>query len=55
MAKKKRELVGAERDEVRGGVRGRRGIPSGSATEMFDLIEPFADYGFTAAHACAYG
>jgi len=23
--------------------------------ELFDLIEPFADYGFPAAHACAYG
>ena len=25
------------------------------AKELFDLIEPFADYGFPAAHACAYG
>ncbi len=25
------------------------------ARELFDLIEPFADYGFPAAHACAYG
>ena len=24
------------------------------AVEIFDLIEPFADYGFPAAHACAY-
>jgi len=25
------------------------------AAEMFDMIVPFADYGFNASHACAYG
>src|SRR5207302_3414458 len=25
------------------------------ARQLFDQIEPFADYGFAAAHACAYG
>ncbi len=25
------------------------------ATEVFELMEPFADYGFNASHACAYG
>ncbi len=25
------------------------------ATNLFDLIVPFADYGFNASHACAYG
>ncbi len=24
-------------------------------TDLFDLMEPFADYGFNASHACAYG
>jgi DNA polymerase-3 subunit alpha len=24
-------------------------------TDVFDLMEPFADYGFNASHACAYG
>jgi DNA polymerase-3 subunit alpha len=31
-----------------------RGYPRRKAEEIFDLIEPFADYGFPAAHACAY-
>ncbi len=31
------------------------GYPTRLAEDVFDLIEPFADYGFPAAHACAYG
>jgi DNA polymerase-3 subunit alpha len=54
MAKKKRELVGAERGRfVQGCV--AQGHPERLAKELFDMIEPFADYGFPAAHACAYG
>ena len=54
MAKKKRELVGAEREKFVAGCR-RQGHPDSLGKELFDLIEPFADYGFPAAHACAYG
>jgi DNA polymerase-3 subunit alpha len=54
MAKKKRELVGAEREKFVAGCRAQ-GHPDRLGKELFDLIEPFADYGFPAAHACAYG
>jgi DNA polymerase-3 subunit alpha len=54
MAKKKRELIGAERERfARGCV--EQGHSERLAKDLFDLIEPFADYGFAAAHACAYG
>ena len=33
----------------------RSGRDRGSAEGMFEYIEPFADYGFNASHACAYG
>ena len=32
-----------------------RGHDRRSAEGMFEYIEPFADYGFNASHACAYG
>jgi DNA polymerase III subunit alpha len=53
MAKKKRELVGAERERFVSGCVAQ-GHPEKLAKELFDRIEPFADYGFPAAHACAY-
>jgi DNA polymerase-3 subunit alpha len=31
------------------------GYPARLATDIFELMEPFADYGFNASHACAYG
>src|SRR5205823_3843473 len=31
------------------------GYPERLAQDVFDLIVPFADYGFNAPHACAYG
>ena len=31
------------------------GTPSRLGEDLFDLMEPFADYGFNASHACAYG
>jgi DNA polymerase-3 subunit alpha len=31
------------------------GYPDRLATHLFELMEPFADYGFNASHACAYG
>ena len=54
MGKKKRELVGAERSGSSTGC-AAQGHPERLAEELFELIEPFADYGFNAAHACAYG
>ena len=54
MAKKKRELIGMEREKFVAGCL-RAGHTDRLAKELFDLIEPFADYGFPAAHACAYG
>ena len=54
MAKKKRELIGQEREKFLAGCLAA-GHPDRLAKELFDLIEPFADYGFPAAHACAYG
>jgi DNA polymerase III subunit alpha len=54
MAKKKRELIGRERETFVAGCVAQ-GISDRLAVDLFDLIEPFADYGFPAAHACAYG
>ena len=54
MSKKKRELIGREREKFTEGCTGQ-GYPAKTAKTVFDLIEPFADYGFPAAHACAYG
>ena len=54
MGKKIREKVAAQRDKfVAGAV--ARGHDRRSAEGMFEYIEPFADYGFNASHACAYG
>src|SRR5207249_237936 len=52
MAKKKRELVGAERERFVAGCI-EQGHSGKLAKDLFDRIEPFADYGFPAAHACA--
>ncbi len=54
MAKKKRELIGQERVKFLSGCLAA-GHTDRLAGDLFDLIEPFADYGFPAAHACAYG
>ena len=54
MSKKKRELIGAEREKFAAGC-AEQGYSERLAKELFDQIEPFADYGFPAAHACAYG
>ena len=48
MGKKKRELVGAERESSCPGAVAQ-GHPEKLAEELFDLIVPFADYGFNAA------
>jgi DNA polymerase-3 subunit alpha len=53
MGKKIREeLVPHRNTFVRGAV--GRGYTERLAQDIFDLIVPFADYGFNASHACAY-
>ena len=50
-----RELIAHEREKFVEG-RGRARLREQRAAEdMFDMIEPFADYGFNESHACAYG
>ena len=54
MGKKIREKVAAEREKfVKGAV--ALGREQRAAESLFEYIEPFADYGFNASHACAYG
>jgi DNA polymerase III subunit alpha len=53
MGKKIREELIPHRETfVRGAV--ANGHPERLAQEVFDLIVPFADYGFNASHACGY-
>ncbi|HEX2025122.1 MAG TPA: DNA polymerase III subunit alpha, partial [Actinomycetota bacterium] len=53
MGKKIREELIPHRETfVRGAM--TRGYPERLAQEVFDLIVPFADYGFNASHACGY-
>jgi DNA polymerase-3 subunit alpha len=54
MGKKIREKVAAEREKfVAGAV--ALGRERRVAEGIFEYVEPFADYGFNASHACAYG
>jgi DNA polymerase-3 subunit alpha len=54
MGKKIREVLAPhEKSFIAGAV--ARGYPERLAKDIFDLILPFADYGFNASHACAYG
>ncbi len=54
MGKKIRENIAPQREKfIQGAV--AKGHNKRSAEEIFELIEPFADYGFNASHACAYG
>jgi DNA polymerase-3 subunit alpha len=53
MGKKIREILMPHRESfVKGAL--DQGYPKRKAEEIFDLIVPFADYGFNASHACAY-
>ena len=53
-AKKQRDLMAKERSKfVEGCV--RQGHSDTFATQIFDIIEPFADYSFPKAHATGYG
>jgi DNA polymerase III subunit alpha len=53
-AKKKRELMRAERSKFVAGCE-RAGYGPEFGNDMFDVIEPFADYSFPKAHATGYG
>jgi DNA polymerase-3 subunit alpha len=53
-AKKKRDLMAKERSKFVDSVE-RQGYDRSFGTEMFDVIEPFADYSFPKAHAFGYG
>ena len=54
MGKKIRELLPPHRHKFVEGCTAK-GYPEKLARELFELIVPFADYGFNASHACAYG
>jgi DNA polymerase-3 subunit alpha len=52
--KKNRKLIAAEREKfVQGCV--ANGYEEGLGTQLFDIIEPFADYAFNKSHAYGYG
>jgi DNA polymerase III subunit alpha len=54
MGKKKPELLPPHRQRfVEGAV--AKGHAAPFVERLFDMIVPFADYGFNASHACAYG
>ena len=53
--KKMRELMAKERDEVRRRLRAHGLRRASSAPQLFDIIEPFADYAFNKSHAYGYG
>jgi DNA polymerase III subunit alpha len=54
MGKKIREKLRVHREKFIAGCLAN-GHPERLSRELFDLMEPFADYGFNASHACAYG
>jgi DNA polymerase-3 subunit alpha len=54
MGKKKIEYLMPFKERfVKGAV--ERGYPERTAADLFEMFVPFADYGFNASHACAYG
>jgi DNA polymerase III subunit alpha len=53
MGKKIRSEMEAQRETFVKGATGR-GIPQAKATEVFELMAKFADYGFNKSHAAAY-
>ena len=53
MGKKIRSEMDAQRKTFTDGAMAR-GIPEAKATEVFDLMAKFADYGFNKSHAAAY-
>src|SRR5688572_28076193 len=53
MGKKKAEEMALQRDSFVSGAE-KNGITRGRATQLFDLMEKFAGYGFNKSHAAAY-
>ncbi len=53
MGKKIKEAMDAERPKFEKGA-ADNGVPAKKATEVFDLLEKFANYGFNKSHAAAY-
>ncbi|HVE49738.1 MAG TPA: DNA polymerase III subunit alpha [Casimicrobiaceae bacterium] len=53
MGKKKPEEMAKQRDVFVDGA-GKNGVPRAKATQLFDLMEKFAGYGFNKSHAAAY-
>jgi DNA polymerase-3 subunit alpha len=53
MGKKKAQVMEAEKDKFVAGAQAK-GYPAKTAVELFDLLVPFAGYGFNKSHAAAY-
>ena len=53
MGKKIKEAMDAERPKFEKGA-SENGVPAKKASEVFDLLEKFANYGFNKSHAAAY-
>src|SRR4030095_12832301 len=53
MGKKKPEEMAKHRTIFVAGA-GKNGVPAHAATELFDLMEKFAGYGFNKSHSAAY-
>ncbi|WP_010140311.1 DNA polymerase III subunit alpha [Oceanicola sp. S124] len=53
MGKKIKEAMDAERPKFEAGA-AKNGVDKKKATEVFDLLEKFANYGFNKSHAAAY-
>src|SRR5207237_1223860 len=53
MGKKKAEEMAQQRDIFVGGAE-KKGLSRSKATQLFDLMEKFAGYGFNKSHAAAY-
>ena len=54
MGKKIKEAMDAERPKFVAGA-AENGVDAAKASEVFDLLEKFANYGFNKSHAAAYG
>jgi len=53
MGKKKSDVMAQQRQEFVKGA-GDRGIPAKTASEIFNMIDKFANYGFNKSHSVAY-
>ncbi len=53
MGKKKLDVMAAQREVFKTGAK-ERGVAEKTASEIFDLMEKFAEYGFNKSHSAAY-